>query len=440
MKPLSDGVARSQTRAVISALETLTPVVLEQGRPADRELATWLRAHREFGGRDRRLIGDLLFDYFRWWGWLGTLTPAVEAVDDAQQQAAWAPLLLALGLINGHTPETLLRLWAALAGVDPAALPGGGADIPPAARLVGIPGLDPAALNPAALVPDWVPAQVTCPLPAEDWIGWMQRRAPLWLRVQGGDAVGVVAELQAAGLAPERHARLSQALLLGHGRVHLPGLAAYEEGRVEVQDLAAQGIVAACGARAGESWLDACAGAGGKTLGLAAAVAPGGRVLAGDVRASALQSLRDRARRAGVQGVDTRVMDGADTLPADARFDGVLVDAPCTGSGVWRRSPWARWQLSADALPRFAETQLALLNACARRVRPGGVLVYATCSLFRAENHEVVARFLAQAPEFSLAPFAHPVTGVPTNGQTLFWPWEGDHDAMFAARLRRLSR
>lgn len=437
MTVLLDGVARSQSRAVVGAITALLPAVLERGRPADRELTAWLRAHHEFGGRDRRLISDLFFDLFRWWGWLAPLVPAPADPFDSIP-AAWVRLLLALGLAGGRAPAGLLRLWASAAGVAPESFDAVEGAPTSAARLAVVPGLDPGALIPATLVPAWVPTEVEIPPDGGDWLDWMQRRAPLWVRVQRGDPADVVVELRAAGLDPVPHARLSRALGLGYARVHLPGLAAYGDGRLDVQDLASQAIVAVCGAAPGEHWLDACAGAGGKTLGLAAAVAPGGRVVAADVRASALEALRERARRAGVGGIQARLMDGATRPAQESDFAGVLVDAPCSGSGAWRRSPWARWQLDASALPRFAERQLALLNACAHQVRSGGHLVYATCSLFRAENRAVVDRFLTRTPSFALAPFPHPITGAPTDGQTMFWPWDGDHDAMYVARLRRL--
>src|SRR5690606_24311931 len=154
-----------------------------------------------------------------------------------------------------------------------------------------------------------------------------------------------------------------------------------------IQDLGSQLVLATLAEAPAGHWLDACAGAGGKTLQLARLLGPAGRVTAHDIRAGALAELKTRARRAGLDTIVTTT-----TLPA-AAFDGVLVDAPCTGSGTWRRTPRLKWTTAPEDVARAARLQAELLARFSRLVRPGGRLVYATCSLCRSENEAVVAGF-----------------------------------------------
>ncbi|MFO7610035.1 MAG: RsmB/NOP family class I SAM-dependent RNA methyltransferase, partial [Candidatus Krumholzibacteriia bacterium] len=180
------------------------------------------------------------------------------------------------------------------------------------------------------------------------------------------------------------------------------------DGRVDVQDLASQRIGQAVDAQPGQVVWDCCAGAGGKSLQLAALLEGKGAVHATDLYENKLKDLRKRARRAGWANLRAGLWDG-DRLPdfgpeVDRRggFDRVLVDAPCSGSGTWRRHPDGRLRFAADQLPDLAAVQASLLETAAGAVRPGGLLVYATCSWFTAENEDVVAGFLAARPEFAL--------------------------------------
>jgi 16S rRNA (cytosine967-C5)-methyltransferase len=188
--------------------------------------------------------------------------------------------------------------------------------------------------------------------------------------------------------------------------------AAWRDGLLEVQDLGSQLILGAADISHGERWLDACAGAGGKTLQLAALLGAEGHVDAYDIRPAALHELEVRAARAKV----TRI--AVLTAPVTGSYDGVLVDAPCTGCGTWRRAPHLKWTTSASDVAKAAERQTALLAEFGARVRPGGRLMYATCSLSRMENEEVVAAFLsahsnfvADAPARTILPATHNTDG-----------------------------
>ena len=462
---LSEGKVKSQGRAVVKAAAHVLGEALLARRPADRVLAAYLRERHEIGSRDRRIISELTYAVFRWWGWLQRLAPAplltawrdglaspaggTYAAADATAvreivPESWVPLLLATLVTDGLDAPELRAVWCddcglrnrpelvTLAGPTPAAR---------AAAVLHLLGQRDAATLPpqSELLPEWAAAQIASFRPLVELIGWLQRRPPLWLRIQNGTAAAVVAELSAAGLRPEVSAAVSMAVRTDNTRVNLFQLPVYREGRVEVQDLASQCIGLVCAPQSGQRWWDCCAGAGGKSLELAQLMDGKGVVVASDVREYKLEDLRRRARRAGFSNITGRPWDGKPLAPRKAVYDGVLVDAPCSCSGTWRRNPAARWSTLAAEVAELVQVQTQVLHAAASGVKPGGVLVYATCSLFAAENDGVVGPFLAAHPDFALEPFPHPLVGATTAGTVQLWPWDGDCDAMFAARFRRAA-
>jgi 16S rRNA (cytosine967-C5)-methyltransferase len=219
--------------------------------------------------------------------------------------------------------------------------------------------------------------------------------------------------------------------------VNLDTLPVYSEGRVEVQDLASQTVAMICAPSPGQRWWDVCAGGGGKSLHLAQLMKGKGVVTATDIQDRKLDELRRRARRGGFQNIQVKSWDGKPMRQKQATYDGVLVDAPCTCSGTWRRNPAMRWTARPGEKDEMAVIQRRILNTAVSGLKEGGVLVYATCSFFKRENEEVVEEFLAAHADFALEPYAHPLTGTPTPGTLQIWPWDGDCDAMFTARMRR---
>lgn len=216
----------------------------------------------------------------------------------------------------------------------------------------------------------------------------------------------------------------------------------FREGWWTVQDLGAQLVSHLAGVGPGQTVLDACAGVGGKTTHLAELRGGGSGLEAVDLSDRKLARLRDTAQRLGIAGLSTRVADvSAD--PGAGAWDTVLLDAPCTGLGVLRRHPEAKWRLGPDDLVRLAAVQARMLDALASRVAPGGTLVYAVCSFTEAEGPAQVRAFLGRHPAFELAP--PPPAPVPwdglvdPDGALRTWPHRHGADAFFAARLRRLS-
>lgn len=258
------------------------------------------------------------------------------------------------------------------------------------------------------------------------------------MRIQRDNPTDVLNELKILNPAAGPHHAIPNAVSMGSACSGLYNTDIYKQGRVEIQDLSSQAMGSVCCPLPGQRWWDCCAGGGGKSLLLASSMQGKGVVVASDIRAYKLQELKHRARRGGFSNITTREWNGG-TVPSDkANFDGVLVDAPCTGSGTWRRNPWARWTLQKKDLDELTASQATLLANASTAVRPGGVLVYATCSMFGRENAEIVHSFLQTHTNFRLDPFINPLSGNGnTDGMLQTWPWDGDCDAMFVARLRR---
>jgi 16S rRNA (cytosine967-C5)-methyltransferase len=216
---------------------------------------------------------------------------------------------------------------------------------------------------------------------------------------------------------------------------------AFNTGAIEVQDTGSQLACQAAVARPGETVIDLCAGAGGKTLALAAAMDGRGALIAADVDRARLSRLAPRAERAGALNIHAVLLDPGRESEALAywkgRADAVLVDAPCSGTGTWRRNPEARWRLTAAELARLAALQARLLDVAAGLVSPTGRLVYVTCSLLDEEGADQIEAFLARHPGWRAETPGLPA-GSPRGGGLRLTPFEDGTDGFFIARLCRL--
>ncbi len=230
---------------------------------------------------------------------------------------------------------------------------------------------------------------------------YLNSRGPLTVRANPlrASVRAVEQELEEAGIKTVPLSDLPNALLcLQAGR--LTRLQLFEDGGFEVQDEGSQRITAAANVKPGDLVLDWCAGAGGKSLGLAAALGGKGRLIALDTHRQRLDECERRLRRAGVLNAETRWIQGAKVPNALPAGDVVLVDAPCTSTGALRRNPELRWAIDESWLGRFPEQQLSILRRASEHLKPGGRLVYATCSLLKRENESIVETFLASSPQF----------------------------------------
>jgi 16S rRNA (cytosine967-C5)-methyltransferase len=251
----------------------------------------------------------------------------------------------------------------------------------------------------------------------------------LWLRARPGTSVTLGRELgncRASDRAPD-------ALRYG-GTQDLFLTPAFHRGAFEIQDLASQLVGHACAPQPGETWWDACAGEGGKLLHLSDLMRNKGLLWATDRNPRRLATLRRRAARAGVFNFRPATWDGGARLPTKTKFDGVLLDAPCSGVGTWQRNPHARWTTGPEDVAELAVTQRALLEHTLPAVRPGGRLVYAVCTLTRRETTELASAFGAAHPELEPTP----LFGVPDGPASLtLWPQELEANGMFLAAWRR---
>jgi 16S rRNA (cytosine967-C5)-methyltransferase len=217
---------------------------------------------------------------------------------------------------------------------------------------------------------------------------------------------------------------------------------AFRDGRMTVQDEASQLVVELLDPQPGERVLDACAAPGAKATAIAERVGPAGWVLACDRHERRLGLVARDAERLGLANVRVEVADATTAAErADALFDRILVDAPCSGLGALRRNPDARWRVSPESIDALASLQRAILAAVATRLRPGGTLVYSTCTLSREENEDVIESTLARVPSLRRAPReAAPQALAPLigdDGALRCWPHRHDTDGFFAARLER---
>lgn len=363
----------ARVQAAIEALDRILG-----GAPAEQVLTNWARGARYAGSGDRAAVRDHVFAALRQRrsaAALGGLTPQAPL----QGRALMLGLMRASGadltaLFTGapHAPEALSPAERALAD-QPAPMP---ADL---------------GLAVALDCPDWLlaPLQEALGAGLAPALAAMRDRAPLFLRVNSrwGSRTDACALLAQEGITALPHPLAPTALEVRAGETRLRASRALGEGAVEVQDAASQALVQALPLRDGWRVLDYCAGGGGKTLALGARAQIA--LVAHDANPARMRDLQPRARRAGLA---LREMT-TDALPP-AAFDLVLVDAPCSGSGTWRRQPEAKWALTPQRLAEVCALQGRILATAARHVAPGGVLAYATCSVLRAENEAVAEGFV----------------------------------------------
>jgi len=432
----------AQARTVAREVYYLCGQIFRTHKPADRVLGSHFRRNRKFGSTDRRLIGDTFYAVFRWWGWLRQFHGVDAEFWERDPETVdawmhWLNVLIAAQMLDTPDLPPIVLQWKDSNGIATYVKGAGDLSLPErAAEMATTFGIE--GLEPSQLFPEWAGEMLQ--LPPERLaalVDCMQLRPPMWLRVQTPNRQALLHELLDAGLDVTPSPHLPNALRTSPTRVNLYELPVYREGLFEVQDFASQVIGATCAAGPGQRWWDVCAGAGGKAMQLSHAMQNKGSLLATDIRGYKLDELRRRARRAQFDNIRTKEWDGEKLPTKHLDFDGVLVDAPCSNTGTWRRNPDARWTTGAEEIAEMAALQRQILDRAAPAVKIGGTLVYATCSLCPAENEELVAAFLADHPNYAPAEVTHPVTQVVSEGCLRIWPDDADSDGMFVAKLIR---
>lgn len=397
-------------------------------RTAQLALADWGKSHRFAGSGDRAAIGTLVFDVLRRRNSLA-----------AQMQSETARALVLAAAPSAFALDA--EAVAALAdGSDHALEP---LDAEEASGLVrALPSDTPAWI--AGDFPEWLApsfARVFGADAAEEGAA-LARRAPVDLRVNTlkADRERVLKALSHFKAVPTPISSLGIRIAAPDGAgksPHVEAEAAHGKGWFEVQDEGSQIAAAIAAPQPRQQILDLCAGSGGKTLAMAAAMQNTGQIMAYDRDKSQLRPIFERLKRAGVRNVQAMTAGDEAALAAQGpRFDLVLVDAPCTGSGTWRRKPDAKWRLKPQNLIQRVEEQRAVLATAAGLVKPGGRLAYITCSVLPEENQDQIESFLSGHAQFSHLRIAHPGLE-PSQAGVMLTPHRHGTDGFFIALLQK---
>ena len=395
----------ARVQAGIEILDQVIAAARDDGPPADVVVGNYFKTRRYAGSKDRRAVRELVYRAIRRSG---------ERPDNGRSAM--------LGLEDA---ATLFGVGSEEGGHGPAAI--GDGEKPAAERLI----------------PGWIEAELSALVTPDEWPALLER-APLDLRVHTAgimrsDAVALFEGAEETPLSPWGIRLPPDSQIEKHP--------AYLSGQVEVQDEGSQLIALACAPAPNANIIDLCAGAGGKALALAAA-APDADIIACDTNRGRLSKLGPRADRAGAT-IETRLLDGGREIEQledlEGQADLVLVDAPCSGSGTWRRNPEGRWRLNPDSLNKVVALQAHLLDLAVPLVRPGGTLVYAVCSILAREGAGQIAAFLGRHSSWTVQTLFDGLGpdgsgegyGRVDGGGRLLTPGHDHTDGFFVARLGR---
>jgi 16S rRNA (cytosine967-C5)-methyltransferase len=352
----------------------------DRDHPADAILRQALRREPNLSPEDARDISRRVFAYYRWHGWLDHQKGMAAAVNHA----------FALATRFDEHPDAITL----------------------------------AALRERA-APSWIFDEVPA---SEEWLRSLQSEPPVWIRARRGSADEVAAKLPGCvpGILPDA--------LLYRGEEDLFRTPAFHAGEFELQDISSQAVGIVCDPRPGETWWDACAGEGGKTLHLSSLMSNKGLIWASDRAAWRLQRLKRRTARAGVFNYRSAPWDGGVRLPTKTKFDGVLVDAPCSGAGTWQRNPHARWTTTLNDVKELAGIQFNMLRNTVKGMKPGGKLVYSVCTNTTSETRDVADQMESECPALTPIPVPNPLQpGLPPATRLMIWPQDSAGNGMFIA-------
>jgi len=386
----------ARVQAAIEILDEVIESARMDGPPADALVARYFKSRRYAGSKDRRAVRELVFRAIRRCG---------------ERPESGRATMLALA----EDDLSLAELFD-------------GSSHGPAVREDGETGAN------ASLIPSWIQPLLSDHVTQEEWAALLER-APVDLRVNiaRADRNAMLVDFQGA-----EPTKISPWGLRLPPETKVDNQPAFLSGLIEIQDEGSQLIALACQPVDGERILDLCAGAGGKSLALASA-APGAEIVASDTNRARLAQLAPRAERAGAR-IEVRLLDGGrETVQLEdlaGQCDVALVDAPCSGSGTWRRNPEGRWRLTPQRLDRLVDLQSRLLDIAEELVKPGGALIYATCSIIRAEGIDQARNFLGRHSSWMMQDAG--INGGRADGPgRLLTPAHDATDGFFVARFVR---
>jgi 16S rRNA (cytosine967-C5)-methyltransferase len=367
---------------LLAAAEVIASVSVEN--PADQALRKIFAADRP-SPEGRRAVTDAVFAYFRWHGWLTRTSSVTRQIQQA----------LDLDAEFSATPEKFTEQELA-----PRAVPG------------------------------WTRGHMERPLA---WLREIQTHPKLWLRARPGKAAELAESLGDCAPGP-----LPDSLEYA-GAQDLFLTAQFKAGEFEIQDIASQAVSQICAPREKETWWDACAGEGGKTLHLSDLMRNTGLIWSSDRADWRLAQLKKRTARAGVFNYRAKLWDGSEHLPTKTMFDGILMDAPCSGIGTWGRNPHARWTTTVDDVNELAQIQLQLLINATALLKSGGKIYYAVCTLARRETVEVAEKFTKIFPQLRPHPIAFAPLQTKAKPTLTIWPQDLHGNGMFVAAWTRIA-
>jgi 16S rRNA (cytosine967-C5)-methyltransferase len=391
---------RSTTEAVIQALEQ----IFNEGRYADKVIEKVLKQNPKWGGRDRRFIAETTYDIVRWFVLLRYIIRAKED-DYWKLLAAWCILN------NIDFPE-----WNEFKGINRSEVSRRYEEAKSERKI-------------RESIPDWMDqlGEAELGMRWEQELSSLNDEAPVVLRANTlkTSRKDLAIRLQEENVETVFPEEFPEALILEE-RQNIFNVPSFKEGLFEVQDAASQAIAPFLEVEPGMRVIDACAGAGGKTLHLAARMKNKGKIIAMDVEQWKLDELMKRARRAGVSNLEPRLIDSSKVVKRlENSADRLLLDVPCSGLGVLKRNPDAKWKLSEGFINEVRELQQHILNDYCTMLKPGGFMVYSTCSILPSENEKQVQSFLkGRNGTFTLLKEDH------------LWPSDG-FDGFYMALLRR---
>lgn len=389
---------RNLSEAVVVTLKT----IFKDNKYADKVLEKTLKQNPKWGARDRRFIAETTYDIVRWYRYL-------LAVSGSKNDDYWSLLGTWLIWKNIALPD-----WDQFKNLNVNSVKDKFQKEYP--------------LPVRESIPDWLDELGNTELPSR-WakeIKSLNNEAEVVLRANTlkGDIDTIQKQLMEDGIETTINSKFQNALILNK-RMNVFGSQSFKQGLFEVQDAGSQLIAPFLRAEPGMRVVDACAGAGGKTLHLSALMQNKGRVVAMDTEGWKLDELKKRAKRAGANNIEAKVIENSKTIKRlTSSADRLLLDVPCSGLGVLKRNPDAKWKLSPDYISKVKTIQQQILSEYATMVKTGGMLVYSTCSILPSENEEQVKRFLNSNTSFELIDENH------------CWPSDG-FDGFYMALIKK---
>lgn len=390
------------TDAVISGLEE----IFFKNRKSDQVVGELLKSNKKWGKRDRSFIAETIYEVVRWW----RKVTFIADIETPEKEDLWK-IVGTWFVLNDYE----LPAWEEFAGLDIEII-----------KERAIKAEETRAIRES--IPDWMDEMGEAYF-GYDWdyeLKALNAPADVYLRANTlkTDRVKLQKELEELNIATEQIAAADDALQLVD-RKNLKTNYLFRKGLFEIQDAGSQLIAEFVNPEKGSFVIDACAGAGGKSLHLATLMENTGKIRSMDIDAKKLSELEYRAKRNGIKNISTVPIDRETTENYAATADYLLMDVPCSGLGVLRRNPDAKWKITADFIEKIQATQAKILRNYAKMLKPDGTMVYATCSILPQENEEQVQQFLKDNPDFKLIEEKH------------LTPHKNGFDGFYMAKLKR---